>query len=310
MTVGITREGEWLLYRGGPERIANGTWRFGDCVSAALSPNRGERALLVFEAGGVQKITVDAVFPVLHGENGEDGTVQGLCELAGIPLVGCGTLASALGMDKDRSHRLAALAGVRVPRSFALIQGCDLADVHSRAQQLGYPLFVKPAGAGSSFGVSRVAAPQELESAVREALRYGGRALVEECIPGFEVGVAIMGNRELTVGEVDEIELADGFFDFTEKYQLITSKIHVPARIEPEKASEIKRAAEAVYRALGCRGFARVDLFLTPAGEIVFNEINTIPGFTAHSRFPGMMRAAGLTLAQVVARVIELAVQP
>ena len=146
--------------------------------------------------------------------------------------------------------------------------------------------------------------------AVKLAFEYDDQIILEECISGFEVGCAVLGNEALTVGEVDEIELSDGFFDFTEKYTLKTSSIHVPARIAPEKAREIKETAKCIYRTLDCRGFARVDMFLDDRGRIVFNEVNTIPGFTSHSRYPSMMKAAGMSFEQVISAVIELAVGP
>ncbi len=310
VTVGITKDGRWYHYSGEVFRIANGTWcESGLCRPAALSLNRGERCLLVQDGDGVEKIPVDAAFPVLHGRNGEDGTVQGLCALADIPLAGCGVLSSALCMDKDRAHRLAQDAGVKVPRSTVLGRGFDPAAVTAAAREIGYPLFVKPVNAGSSYGVSKVSAEAELLPAIEAAFEYDGHVIVEQAIPGFEVGCAVMGNDELVTGEVDEIELAGGFFNFTEKYNLITSKIHVPARVAPEKAAELKETAKTIYRALDCRGFARVDMFLTPEGEIVFNEVNTIPGFTSHSRFPSMMKAVGVSFTEVITRAIELALE-
>ena len=242
---------------------------------------------------------------MLHGKNGEDGTLQGLLELAGVPVVGCGALASALCMDKDRSHKLAALAGVQVPRSAVFRRGADGAEIRAAAEQLGFPLFVKPVRAGSSFGISRVTSAEDLPRAVGEAFAHDREVLLEEAVPGFEVGCAVLGSEELTVGEVDEIELGQGFFDFEEKYTLKTSAIHCPARISTEQARRIKEAAKKVYRALDCKVFARVDLFLTPAGEVVFNEVNTIPGFTAHSRYPRMMEAAGLGFTELITRIIE-----
>ena len=228
---------------------------------------------------------------------------------AGIPLVGCGTLSSALCMDKDRAHRLAELAGVRVPRAMVLMDNTAINKACAFAENIGFPVFVKPVKAGSSFGVTKVSAPEQLAPAIALAFDYDNRVILEEAIDGFEVGCAVCGRDQLTVGEVDEIELdtaacANGFFDYTEKYTLKTSAIHVPARIAAEKAQEIKEAAKRIYRALDCDGFARVDMFLTPAGEIVFNEVNTIPGFTEHSRYPGMMRAAGYGFAEVVDRII------
>ena len=309
LTVGITREGRWLRYGGSLSGLETGDWASRpDCVPCALSLDRGDRRLLWLDGSGRSE-GFDAAFPILHGKNGEDGTVQGLLELMDAPIVGCGALSSALCMDKDRSHRLAAMAGVRVPRGRLFRRGAVLSQMTRAAEELGYPLFVKPVRAGSSFGVSRVNGPDQLPAAVWAAFAHDREILLEEAVPGFEVGCAVLGNGELTVGAVDEIQLADGFFDYTEKYNLITSRIHCPARISPEKAAEIQEAAKAVYRALDCRVFARVDLFLTPWGEIVFNEVNTVPGFTVHSRYPGMMAAAGWEFGSLITRLIELGVE-
>lgn len=307
--LGITQQGDWYCFTGDTDRIADGTWTSSDCAPAAISPDRSRRELLVFRKDGTQHIPLDVVFPVLHGRNGEDGTVQGLCELAGIPLAGCGTLSSALCMDKERAHKLVSLAGVRVPASFALSAEYSMRQVQGMARELGYPLFVKPVKAGSSYGVAKVSAPEMLPSAVQTAFRYDKRVLLEENIPGFEVGCAVMGNAVPFTGELDEVELSQGFFDFTEKYNLITSKIHVPARVSSEKAAELKEKAKAIYRALDCRDFARVDMFLTPEGDVVFNEVNTIPGFTPHSRFPSMMQAVGISFEELITRIIEMAVE-
>lgn len=308
--VGITNAGAWYLFTGDTRKIPSDTWfNVGNCVPAALSPNRGKHELLVFHGEKTERIVVDAVFPVLHGRNGEDGTIQGVCELAGIPVVGCGTLASALSMDKDRAHKLAFLAGVRIPQSFVLENAYEPDWAQKRAEAIGYPLFVKPVKAGSSYGITKVSESSRLTDAITAAFRYDNQVIVEECIPGVEVGCAVIGNAELVTGEIDEVELAGGFFDFAEKYNLITSKIHVPARIPKEQSDKLKRTAKIIYRALGCRGFARVDMFLTPSGDIVFNEVNTIPGFTPHSRFPSMMQSAGVSFEDVITHAIELAVQ-
>jgi D-alanine---D-serine ligase len=309
--VGITPKGDWFAFRGDPEAIAEDTWyNPTDCIPAAISPNRTSHKLLLFHPDRVEEIPLDAVFPVLHGKNGEDGTVQGLIELAGIPLVGCGTLASALGMDKDRAHILASAAGITVPASFVLGKGdLDADRIFAQADGIGYPLFVKPVKAGSSYGISKVSSRSELPDAIHLAFTYDDEVIVEECISGFEVGCAVMGNTDLIVGEVDEIEISGGFFDYKEKYERLSSTIYVPARIPPEKSKALKNAAKTIYRALGCRGFTRVDMFLTESGDIVFNEVNTIPGFTAQSRFPSMMKAAGISLEDVLSQVIELAVR-
>lgn len=308
--IGISQKGEWFHYTGPVDRLLSDTWQnAADCVPAVLSPNRGENCLILLGADGISRIPLDIAFPVLHGGNGEDGTLQGLLELSGIPVAGCGTLASALGMDKDRAHRLVGLEGVRVPMHLVLEPDTPMEAMESFAERIGYPLFVKPVKAGSSYGVTKVACKEQLAPAVALAFKYDNQALLEENIPGFEVGCAVLGNRELVTGEVDEIELSGGFFDFTEKYTLKTSAIHVPARITPAKAAEIKEKAKCIYRALGCTGFARVDMFLTPDGEVVFNEINTIPGFTEHSRYPGMMKAAGHSFREVISRILELGLE-
>ena len=308
--IGISRSGAWLHYTGPVERIAEDTWNDPRwCAPAVVSLDRGDQTLLVRRGKQVERVHLDAAFPVLHGKNGEDGTVQGVFELAGIPLVGCGVLASALCMDKDRAHKLAAVAGVSVPNSYVLGRG-EAGEAASRAERLGYPIFVKPVKAGSSYGVPKVTERGQLTAAVELAFSHDDAVLLEECISGFEVGCAVLGNDVLTVGAVDEIELQSGFFDYTEKYTLKTAQIHVPARIRPEQSAQIQETARTVYRALGCRGFARVDLFLDAQGRIVFNEVNTIPGFTAHSRYPSMMKAAGLSLQEILTAVIELAVEP
>lgn len=307
--IGITKMGDWFRFHGDAEKIITDTWcNPKDCDPVAFSPNRSAPALLCQTSNGTEKIGIDAAFPVLHGRNGEDGTVQGMFELAGIPIIGCGVLSSALCMDKERAHKLVGAAGIAVPRSRVIERSTNIQEAITLAQEIGYPLFVKPVKAGSSFGITKVTGDYRLAAAIKLAFEYDDRVILEENIIGFEVGCAIMGNDALTVGEIDEIELAGGFFDFTEKYTLKTSAIHVPARIKKDTSDQIKRTAESIYKILDCRGFARVDMFLTPSGEIYFNEVNTIPGFTEHSRFPGMMKAAGVSFEASIAAVIEQAV--
>lgn len=308
--IGITRQGDWYWFRGDVEKIPADTWDTDEnCVPVLILPNPKAHALAYLEAGATAALPIDAAFPVLHGQNGEDGTVQGLFELAGIPVVGCGLLSSALCMDKVRAHRLVQQAGITVPRDYVLERWVQTAQAQIWAAELGYPLFVKPVKAGSSFGVSKVHEPDALPAAIALARAYDDRVILEQNICGFEVGCAVMGNENLLVGEADEIELSGEVFDFTEKYNLKTASIHVPARLPDSAADRVKQAAQTIYRALDCRGFARVDLFFTPSGEIVFNEVNTIPGFTAHSRFPSMMRAAGMSFVQIVDLAIRLALE-
>ena len=307
--VGITRRGEWFRCACSADDIEAGHWTERPLIRASLSPDRSVHGLLEWDEAGVRPVRVDVVFPMLHGANGEDGTVQGLCELAGIPYVGCGVLGSAACMDKEVAHTLAAAAGVRVPRSVTLYKGEEGSPLE-RAAGLLYPLFVKPDNAGSSYGITRVERADELTAAVELAFAFDSKAVVEEEIPGFEVGCAVIGNRELFIGEVDEVALGERWLDYEEKYGNRTAEIRLPARISPESRDKIRGTAAVLYQALGCRGFARVDMFLTPAGDVVFNEINTIPGFTAHSRYPKMLEAAGMPFSAIAERLITLAEEP
>ena len=307
--IGISNAGDWFQYVGEIEKIPADTWcNEEDCIPVVVSPNRTVHGIVTIKNGKIRETHIDAVFPVLHGKNGEDGTVQGMFELAGIPVVGCGVLSSALCMDKDRAHKLVQAAGISVPQSFVLQSGGDAEAAIRQAERIGYPLFVKPVRAGSSYGITKVTGRNQLPEALKLAFSYDSTVIVEECISGFEVGCAVLENDGFVVGEVDEIELEKGFFDFTEKYTLKTSSIHVPARISAEKAGEIKETAKLIFKTLDCRGFARVDMFLDDTGRIVFNEVNTIPGFTTHSRFPNMMKAAGISLEQVISMAVDRAV--
>ena len=308
--IGISNAGDWFQYVGEIEKIPIDTWcNEEDCIPVVVSPNRTVHGIVTIKNGKIRETHIDAVFPVLHGKNGEDGTVQGMFELAGIPVVGCWVLSSALCMDKDRAHKLVQAARISVPQSFVLQSGGDAETAIRQAERIGYPLFVKPVGAGSSYGITKVTGWNQLPEALKLAFSYDSTVIVEECISGFEVGCAVLEKDGFVVGEVDEIELEKGFFDFTEKYTLKTSSIHIPARISAEKAGEIKETAKLIFKTLDCRGFARVDMFLDDTGRIVFNEVNTIPGFTTHSRFPNMMKAVHISFEQIISIAIDKAVR-
>lgn len=306
--IGITKDGEWYHYLGSNDKINDNTWFLDreNINSVSVSQNRSVKGFLEIKDGVVNVINIDLVFPVLHGKNGEDGTLQGIFELAGIPVVGCNTLASALCMDKDRAHKLVEYAGIKAPKAVTFMNYEKEAGLNSIMEKLQLPVFVKPVRAGSSFGISKVSDEANLATAVDLAFEYDEIVTVEEEIKGFEVGCAVLGIDELIVGRVDEIELTGGFFDFTEKYNLVTSKIHMPARIDKETEDRIRETAKVIYKTLGCTGFARVDMFYTPDGEIVFNEVNTIPGFTSHSRYPNMMKGIGLSFAEMLDKLIGL----
>ncbi|MCI8631387.1 MAG: D-alanine--D-serine ligase VanG [Firmicutes bacterium] len=310
LPVGISQEGKWFFYGGNADKIKEDKWMADSaCAPAVLSADRGSGELIVFRGNDVERKHIDVALPIMHGKYGEDGTIQGLIELAGIPLAGCGVLSSALCMDKDRAHKLAEFAGIDVAKSFTIGDKYDDSAIIEFGRKVGYPVFVKPVKAGSSYGVSKVDSEADILPAVEFAFKYDNEVIIEENIDGFEVGCAVMGVSDVIIGEVDEIELSGGFFDFTEKYTLKTSAIYVPARIDKETAERIKETARRLYKVLGCSGFARIDMFLTPEKRVVFNEVNTIPGFTEHSRFPGMMKAAGISFAEVLDNIVTQAIE-
>lgn len=301
--IGITETGEWYLCDG-PELGSAARRR------CALSPDRGVRGLLVEDSGRWEAVPLDVVFPVLHGTSGEDGAIQGLLELSGIPYVGCDVASSAICMDKSLAYVIAASAGIRTPR-FRTVDARDPLDAYDTGQ-IGYPAFVKPARSGSSFGVSKVERAEDLAGAVQCARGYDSKVLIEEAVVGSEVGCAVLGEGpDVIVGEVDRIALSHGFFrihqeDAPELGSHNSTPI-VPADISPEQRTLVQRTARAIYAAFGCRGLARVDMFLTADGDVVLNEVNTLPGLTSYSRYPRMMAAADLPLRAVIDRLVALA---
>lgn len=305
--IGITKNGDWFKYNGNIENIKNDSWYNKEkCTKILISSNKTEKGLIEITDNEARAIKLDAIFPVLHGKNGEDGTVQGLVELAGIKLIGCGLLSSSLCMDKYLSHKLVESYGIKVAKSIVIDNETGRNELENKLKNLTFPLFIKPMRAGSSFGITKVYRIEEIDNAIKEAFKYDTEIIIEENIDGIEVGCAILGNRELLTGEIDEISLADGFFDYTEKYTLKTSKIYCPARVDKDITNRIKETAQKIYKILKCKDFARVDMFLNKDGEIYFNEINTIPGFTSHSRYPNMMKEVGINFNELVEKLISL----
>lgn len=301
--IGITKDGEWRLCQS-PEP----GWEQADRRRVALSPDRAVHGLTIAGDDVVETVRVDVVLPVLHGRFGEDGAIQGLLELSGIPYVGCDIQSSALAMDKSLTYLVVRDAGIATP-GFWTITG----EGHVDPVRPAYPVFVKPARSGSSFGVTRVDRPQDLAAAVEAARRFDSKVLIEQAVSGMEVGCAVLeGESELVAGEVDRIRLSHGFFRIHQEEQpeagSENATIVVPADIPAEARRRVQQAARTIYRALGCRGLARVDLFLTDDGTVVLNEVNTFPGLTSYSRYPRMMAAAGISLAEVVDRLIAFAI--
>lgn len=299
--IGITTSGQWMLCDG-----PDPGWQH-SVRTAVLSPDRSLHGLLVLDRGHVEAIRLDAVLPVLHGKLGEDGALQGLLELSGIPYVGCDIQSSALCMDKSLAYAVARGAGVATPR-FWIVTSHESVDV----DPLTYPVFVKPARSGSSFGVSKVTREDELPNALDIARQYDSKVLIEEAVEGREIGCSILGDDpDLFVGEVDRVALSHGFFRIHQEDSPETgsenSAFIVPADISEEARWLVQETARTVYRALGCTSLARVDLFLTEDGRVVLNEVNTLPGLTSYSRYPRMMSAAGLPLSAVIDRLVSLA---
>ena len=300
--IGITKSGEWKLCDG-----PAADWESGSCRPVVLSPDRGVHGLLVLEQGRYEAIRLDVVLPLLHGRLGEDGAMQGLLDLAGVPYAGCDVPSSALCMDKSLTYLVTAHAGIATPKFRAVT-----ADENVDPGELTYPVFVKPARSGSSFGVSKVTRGEELPDAVEAARQYDSKVLIEEAVAGSEIGCSLLGNDlDLLVGELDRVALSHGFFKIHQESNPESgsenSAFIVPADIPAESRTLVQETAKAVYRALGCRGLARVDMFLKDDGTVVLNEVNTLPGLTSYSRYPRMMAAAGMPLGDVLDRMVSLA---
>jgi D-alanine--(R)-lactate ligase len=308
--IGVTKSGAWKMCA-----KPRAEWASGDCCSAVLLPDKKIHGLLILKRHGYEIRHIDAVFPVLHGKWGEDGAVQGLLELSGIPYVGCDIQSSAVCMDKSLAYIIAGNAGIATPEFRVVHPGGRPA-----ADALDYPVFVKPARSGSSFGVTKVYAADALDAAIESARQYDGKVLIERAVSGCEVGCAVLGNPgspgnrfELTVGEVDQIRLRHGIFRIHQEAEpekgSENAVVTVPADLPAGERERIQETAMEIYRALGCRGLSRVDMFLREDGLIVLNEVNTLPGFTSYSRYPRMMAAAGIALPELIDRLIALALE-
>ena len=311
--VGITKSGDWVLYTGTDySKIPSGEWlQYENNRRATISPVRGQ-GLLSFEGDCVVRERIDVVFPVLHGENGEDGTVQGLLQLAGIPYVGPHVSASAVAMDKTLTKLVADRAGIP-QAAWQLVNNIDLGDRMDHVLDLlekrfSYPMFVKPAGTGSSVGVSKARDREELRGGLLNAGTYDEKILVEEFICGCEVEVAVMGNASPMASICGEIDSGADFYDYDAKYITDTSTAYIPARIPEDVAEQVRDAAVRVYAAIGCQGMSRVDFFVTHEdNRVIFNEINTIPGFTSISMYPKLFAASGIPGNELIDELLRLA---
>lgn len=318
VAVGITPQGSWVLTDGRPETLAitDGTLPGVSEESGtelALPADPGRRGQLLSLDAGELLTAVDVVFPVLHGPYGEDGTIQGLLELAGVPYVGAGVLASASGMDKEFTKKLLAAEGLPIGDQVVLRPGVPTLTLDER-ERLGLPVFVKPARGGSSIGVSRVTQWDQLDGAIAAARAHDPKVIVEAAVVGreLECGVLEFPDGTVRASTVGEIRVAgvrgreDGFYDFETKYLDDAAELDVPAKVADEIAEEIRDLAIRAFRAIDCQGLARVDFFLTEDGPVI-NEINTMPGFTTISMFPRMWAASGIDYPTLLATMVETA---
>ena len=313
--VGITKEGKWFLFGSRDySLLPGGAWE--NCpenLPVAISPVRGD-GLLCFEDGCVRRQSIDVVFPVLHGENGEDGAMQGLLQIAGIPYVGPHVSASAVSMDKTLTKLVVDQIG-QTQAAWQLVRRSELQHhpeqiLDSLERRFAYPMFVKPAGTGSSVGVSKAVDRAALEKALQDAAAFDEKVLVEEFICGREVEVAVMGNDSPMASICGEIDSGADFYDYEAKYITDTSVAYIPARIDEEVAEQVRDAAVKIYSAIGCQGLSRVDFFVTyEESRVVFNEINTLPGFTSISMYPKLFDASGIGYSQLLDELLRLAME-
>jgi D-alanine-D-alanine ligase len=311
MAIGITREGKWLYFEGPTCAMRDGSWEFDPKNRQAFLSPDATIGGIVFTDGAV--CPVDVVFPVLHGLYGEDGTVQGLLELARIPYVGCHVAASAVAMDKVLCKMICEQAKVPQARWIYFLRHeikKDLAGCIKKTQeQFAYPVFVKPANAGSSVGITKAHDQEELQEALLTAARHDEKIVIEESIRGREIECAVLGNEEPIASLCGEIFPGKEFYDYDAKYADAGSKTQVPADLEEEVHAALRRRAIEVYKTLNCKGLARVDFFLADGDRIIFNEINTIPGFTSISMYPTMIQATGISYGRLVDELIDFAIQ-
>ncbi|MGE2690651.1 D-alanine--D-alanine ligase family protein [Mycolicibacterium pulveris] len=320
VAVGITPQGAWVLTDAQPDTLAITDGRLPEVTEAsgtelalAADPGRRGQLLSLGQGAGEMLAAVDVVFPVLHGPYGEDGTIQGLLELAGVPYVGAGVLASAAGMDKEFTKKLLTAAGLPIG-DHAVLRPRDATLPLEVRERLGLPVFVKPARGGSSIGVSRVTAWDRLPDAIALARRHDPKVIVEAAIPGreLECGVLEFPDGRVEASAIGEIRVItaqggeDGFYDFATKYLEEAAELDVPAKVDDDTADVLRSLAIRTFQAIDCQGLARVDFFLTDDGPVV-NEINTMPGFTTISMYPRMWAASGVDYATLLTTMVETA---
>lgn len=310
--LGITRQGEWFLFDDDVNMLPNDEWLKSKSLKKAYITPDSKIHGIVTEDG--EQIKLDIVFPVLHGKNGEDGTVQGLLQLAQIPFVGCDATSSGSCMDKAVTNAVADAFGIEQAKWCAFTEyeyGKDNRKCLDLAiNKLGFPIFVKPANAGSSVGITKAHNEEELIVGIEKAFKEDKKVVLEEFIEGQEVEVAVLGNEEPIAAEVGQIVAAAEFYDFDAKYNNPASELHIPALLSEEKRNEVRQAALKAYKALSCEGMSRCDFFVTKGDQrVLLNEINTIPGQTSISMYPKLFEAVGVGYTELIDKLIDLAIK-
>lgn len=311
LLIGITKDGRWLAYNGDIQALTSQDWEKDPTLKpVVLSQDRSRKGVYILEDGKQTFHPIDICFPVLHGKNGEDGTIQGLFQLAGMPFVGCDMISSANCMDKEVTHTILESNGIPMAKWCSCRQS-DLnfpAFAEKAEEKLGYPMFVKPANAGSSVGVTKAHNRDELQKALQVAFEQDRKAIVEEFVDGLEVETAVLGNENPKAADVcGELTPVSEFYTYEAKYIDGTTALHIPARIPQEVSERLRATAEKAFTAIGGEGFARVDFFVRKADQqIILNEINTIPGFTSISMYPKLWEASGLAYSDLIDRLLQL----
>jgi D-alanine-D-alanine ligase len=311
--LGITKSGRWILYSGPTDKLPDSSWeKDAGNINAFISPDTATHGIVAVDGNNIKTIRVDAVFPVLHGANGEDGTIQGLLTLAQIPFVGCGCASSAICMDKmfekcilDAAHINQAKWDYTEITDYAKDSSAILDRVE---QKLGYPIFVKPANAGSSVGITKAHDRAELEKAVDEAFKHDKKIVFEETVIGHEVECAVLGNDDPIVSCCGEILSCNEFYDYDAKYLAGKTGLDIPAHLSEELTEKVRKTAKKAFKLLGCSGLTRMDFFIRKSdGAVLLNEPNTIPGFTSISMYPKLFEAVGIPYPELLDRLFKFA---
>lgn len=314
--IGISKNGDWFLYEGDIQHIKNNQWLTEKYIKPiTISLNKNKKGIYILEQNNKTTFKpIDIIFPVLHGRNGEDGSIQGLLKIAGIPFVGCDYISSAICMDKELTHTILESNNIKTAPWVALTKyefennNFDTLEEEYKLK-LNYPMFIKPANAGSSIGVSKATNKLELLQSINNAYKIDKKIIIEGFISGKEIECAVIGNNNPFVSILGEISPSNDFYDYNAKYNNNNSLLHIPAKISQKSSDKIKEIAKKAFKALGCSGMARIDFFLTDNDEIILNEPNTIPGFTSISMYPKLLMHSGFNKKDIINKLLDLGLE-